>query len=52
MNVALHGMETAVSEAFRAQEGKPQFVRYADDFVVFHATEEGVKRAKKVLEAW
>jgi RNA-directed DNA polymerase len=52
MNVALHGMETAVTEAFRTKEGKPQFVRYADDLVVFHATEEGVKRAKTVLEAW
>ena len=52
MNVALHGMETTVTEAFRTKEGKPQFVRYADDLVVFHATEEGVKRAKTVLEAW
>jgi RNA-directed DNA polymerase len=33
MNVALHGMETAVMEAFRTKEGKPQFVRYADDLV-------------------
>jgi len=36
-------MEMAVKDAFSLQEGKPQFVRYADDFVVFHATEEGVK---------
>ncbi|HYX51396.1 MAG TPA: group II intron reverse transcriptase/maturase, partial [Ktedonobacteraceae bacterium] len=52
MNVALHGIETAVIEAFRTKEGKPQFVRYADDLVVFHATEEGVKRARAVLETW
>jgi RNA-directed DNA polymerase len=52
MNVALHGMETAVMEAFRTKEGKPQFIRYADDLVVFHATEEGVKRARAVLETW
>jgi len=52
MNVALHGMETAVMEAFRTKEGKPQLVRYADDLVVFHATEEGVKRARAVLETW
>ncbi len=52
MNVALHGMETAVMEAYRTKEGKPQFVRYADDLVVFHATEEGVKRAQAVLETW
>src|SRR5713226_5988287 len=52
MNVALHGMETAVMEAFRTKEGKPQFIRYADDLVVFHATEEGVKRARAALETW
>jgi RNA-directed DNA polymerase len=52
MNVALHGMETAVMEAFRTKEGKPQCVRYADDLVVLHATEEGVKRARAVLERW
>ncbi|GHO79123.1 group II intron reverse transcriptase/maturase [Ktedonobacter sp. SOSP1-85] len=52
MNVALHGMETTVMEAFRAKEEKPQFIRYADDLVVFHAMEEGVKRAQTVLETW
>ena len=52
MNVALHGMETAIMKAFRTKEGKPQFVRYADDLVVFHSTEEGVKRAQAVLETW
>jgi RNA-directed DNA polymerase len=52
MKVALHGMETAVMEAYRTKEGKPQFIRYADDLVVFHATEEGVKRAQAVLETW
>lgn len=52
MNIALHGMETAVMEAYRTKEGKPQFIRYADDLVVFHATEEGVKRAQAVLETW
>jgi RNA-directed DNA polymerase len=51
-NIALHGMETCVMQAFTYREGKPNFVRYADDFVVFHPTEEGVKRAKVVLEAW
>ena len=51
-NIALHGMETCVTQAFTDREGKPNFVRYADDFVVFHATEEGVKKAKMVLETW
>jgi RNA-directed DNA polymerase len=48
----LHGMETAVMKAYRAKEGKPQFIRYADDLVVLHATEEGVKKAQAVLETW
>jgi RNA-directed DNA polymerase len=51
-NIALHGMETALMRAFPKRNDKVQFVRYADDFVVFHATEEGVKKAKAVLEAW
>jgi RNA-directed DNA polymerase len=51
-NIALHGMETRVAQAFTYREGKPNFVRYADDFVVFHPTEAGVKKAKEVLETW
>lgn len=45
-------METHVAQAFTYREGKPNFVRYADDFVVFHPTEAGVKKAKEVLETW
>jgi len=45
-------METTILEAYRWKEGKPNFVRYADDFVVFHPTEEGVKKAQAVLETW
>jgi RNA-directed DNA polymerase len=51
-NIALHGMETHVAQAFTYREGKPNCVRYADDFVVFHPTEAGVKKAKEVLETW
>ncbi len=52
MNIALHGMETMLKQAYRRKEGKPQFVRYADDLVVFHPTEEGVKKAKAMLTTW
>lgn len=51
-NIALHGMETAVRAAFTFGEGKPDFVRYADDFVVLHPTEQGILKAKAVLEKW
>lgn len=51
-NIALHGMEIALNKAYTYKEGKPDFVRYADDFVVFHPTEQGVLKAKTVLETW
>jgi RNA-directed DNA polymerase len=52
MNIALHGMETALMSAYRAKADRPQLVRYADDPVVFHPTEEGVKKAQEVLATW
>jgi RNA-directed DNA polymerase len=32
-NIAVHGMEKALKDAYTWREGKPNFVRYADDFV-------------------
>jgi len=52
MNIALHGMETELMKAYRTKADQPQFVRYADDLVVLHPTEEGVKKAREVLETW
>ena len=51
-NIALHGIEEAVQKAYTFREGKPVLIRYADDFVVIHPTQEGVKRAKQVIEQW
>ncbi|MGH2506296.1 MAG: group II intron reverse transcriptase/maturase [Ktedonobacteraceae bacterium] len=51
-NSALHGMETMLNAAYTYSEGRPNFVRYADDFVVFHPTEQGIQKAKTVLESW
>src|SRR5260370_25995267 len=45
-------METALLEAFPTKRNKIQFVRYADDLVAFHATAEGINKAKVVLETW
>ena len=46
-------METALQQAFPTKrKPKSNWSGYADDFVVFHATEEGVKKAKTVLETW
>lgn len=51
-NVALHGIEEAVQQAFTIREGKPCLIRYADDFVVLHPTREGAERAREVIERW
>ena len=44
-------METAIKKAFKSTE-QPQVIRYADDFVVFHPTLEGVQRARETIETW
>ncbi len=53
MNVALHGMEQAITEGYSKSNAveKPLFVRYADDFVIFHSNlQELEKVARKVTE--
>jgi RNA-directed DNA polymerase len=51
-NIALHGMEKDLKAAFRCKEHIPQMIRYADDFVVFHPTEEGIIKARGIVEEW
>jgi RNA-directed DNA polymerase len=60
-NVALHGLETAVREAFpanhmvdghRIQNWKPQVIRYADDLVILHRDQPVIQRSKEVVAAW
>ncbi len=51
-NVALHGMEEAVHQAFKTKEGKPSLIHYVDDFVVLHPTREGVEKARQMIEQW
>jgi RNA-directed DNA polymerase len=51
-NIALHGLEEAVQKAYTDKEGKPTLIRYADDFVVLHSSEEGVNKARQVVEKW
>jgi hypothetical protein len=41
----LHGMETALTEAYRPKEGKPNLVRYADD--VRHLTRYEILLSEK-----
>jgi RNA-directed DNA polymerase len=61
-NIALHGLETAIWEAFPAKRPrrygsprpnwKPVVVRYADDFVVLHEDEAAIERARDIAAAW
>ena len=51
-NVALHGLETRLAQAFTYTEGRPILIRYADDFVAFHPEKTGAEKAKQVVETW
>src|ERR1700694_392132 len=51
MNVALHGMETAITQA-KYTHGKPMVVRYADDFVILHPNKDELQQAADTAAAW
>jgi RNA-directed DNA polymerase len=46
-NIALHGLEESIVTAYRDKD-EPQVIRYADDFVILHPTEEGIQRAQTI----
>jgi RNA-directed DNA polymerase len=50
-NIALHGLETTVQAAF-SRKDQPAVIRYADDFVILHPTEDGVRKAQQVAATW
>ncbi len=59
MNIALHGMEEALVNAYRsekktlsARQGAPKLIRYADDFVVLHAEAVEVLTAQQLIATW
>jgi RNA-directed DNA polymerase len=52
MNIALHGLEEAITNVSRTSRDKPQMVRYADDLVVFHSTLETIVEVKIRVEDW
>jgi len=61
-NIALHGLETAVQQAFpkthplpgesRWVPWQPTVIRYADDFVVLHRDLDAIKHAQQVVAEW
>src|SRR5215475_15908422 len=53
-NIALHGMETVISEKFPKRRGfsPPKVVRYADDFVVLHKERAVVEQSREIVTEW
>jgi RNA-directed DNA polymerase len=56
MNVALHGLETAITTAFPAAKGgrlwRPRVIRYADDLVVFHRDYDAIVQVQDIASRW
>jgi RNA-directed DNA polymerase len=50
-NVALHGLETAITSQWKTKE-KPSVIRFADDFVILHSDRDQLLKAKQIAEAW
>ncbi|KAB8332573.1 hypothetical protein SD80_018470 [Scytonema tolypothrichoides VB-61278] len=56
-NIALHGMENRIKQAFPRKGGKnhfnpPNMIRYADDFVILHEDLTVVQRCQQIISEW
>jgi len=60
-NIALHGLETAIRDAFpvtamvngrRVCPWQPIVIRYADDFLVLHEDRTVIERCQRITMAW
>jgi RNA-directed DNA polymerase len=53
-NVALHGLETIISERFprRRNFATPKVVRYADDFAVLHEDRAVIEQCQEIITQW
>lgn len=56
MNVALHGLETAIASAFpqkrKGEHWQPIVIRFADDFVVLHPELAVIEQVKQMVSDW
>ena len=54
MNIALHGMEQAITEGYSKSHTveKPLLVRYADNFVLFHSNLEELQKVAERVTHW
>lgn len=48
-NIALHGMEEAITNGYRKMDEAPAIIRYADDFVILHSDKEKLDRAADII---
>ena len=61
-NIALHGLENRIKQAFphrkvynngkRKHISSPDFIRYADDFVVLHEDQNIVQECQQIVSEW
>jgi RNA-directed DNA polymerase len=56
-NIALHGLETAITYAYPKQNRellswRPRVIRYADDFVVLHTDANVIEEIREQAAAW
>jgi RNA-directed DNA polymerase len=51
-NIALHGMEKAITEGMNTKQEKPILVRYADDFLILHSKKEEIEKTTQKITAW
>jgi len=63
-NIALHGMENRIKQAFprrkvgykengsQINSSIPDFIRYADDFVILHEDITVIQRCKEIISEW
>ena len=56
MNVALHGLETAITMAFPASKDghrwRPRVIRFSDDLVVLHRDYHAIAQAQDIAACW
>jgi RNA-directed DNA polymerase len=56
MNVALHGLETAITTAFPVSKDghrwQPRVIRFADDLVVLHRDPQVIAQVKDIAARW
>jgi RNA-directed DNA polymerase len=56
-NIALHGMENRIAQAFPGRTGRnyfcqPNLIRYADDFVILHEDLAVVQKCQQIIAEW